>query len=176
MAILRPHDGRKRMYQYVAEQIGNQRVLELCCGDGELLRWLKGNPYTGMEKNPVFVRSMQSGGHHAIQSDVLTAEWPEAECLVMVDSLYHFMDTIQPFMKRLKDHPARMIILSESVEHLALRREPWLVRFIQWGTRVDGQAFPGRFTEASARRLLDTYGFQQVTRIGSNLVGIFRRS
>jgi hypothetical protein len=176
MALLRPRDGRKGMYQYLAGQIGNQSVLELCCGDGELLRWLKGSRYTGMDKNPVFVRSMLSRGHPMIQADVLTAEWPDAECLVMVDSLYHFMAAIQPFMKRLMDHPARMIILSESVEHIALRKEPWLVRFIQWGTRVDGQAFPGRYTEASARRLLETYGFQRVERIGSNLIGIFKRA
>jgi hypothetical protein len=176
MALLRPRDGRKGMYQFLAEQIGNQSVLELCCGDGELLHWLKGNPYTGMDKNPVFVRSLLSRGHRAILADVLTTVWPEADCLVMVDSLYHFMAAIQPFMKQLMDHPARTIILSESVEHIALREEPWLVRFIQWGTRVDGKAFPGRYTEASARRLLDTYRFQRVERIGSNLIGIFKRS
>jgi SAM-dependent methyltransferase len=176
MALLRPFGGRKGMYRYLAAQIGNQSVLELCCGDGELLRCLKGNRYTGIDINPGFVRAMHSKGHRVLQADVLAAEWPEAECLVMVDSLYHFMGAIQPFMKRVLEHPARMIILSESVEHIALRKERWLVRFIQWGTRVDGRAFPGRYTEESARRLLGSYGFQQVERLGSNLVGVLKRS
>ena len=93
----------------------------------------------------------------------------------MIDSLYHFADSIDDLMKRLLAHPAKTIILSESVKHMAHRPEQWLVRFIHWGTRVDGKVFRGRFAEESMRLLLNRYGFQTIELCSENMIGILRR-
>jgi trans-aconitate methyltransferase len=174
MALLRPN-GRTAMFNRILEEIGDDSVLELCCGEGELIRRLKRNPWTGIDKNLLFVESIRVHGWQALQADILSVKWPEADCLVMVDSLYHFTDNIDDLMKRLLTHPAKKIILSESVKHMAHRPEQWIVRFIHWGTRVDGRVFPGRFTEESMRQLLNRYGFQTIERCGENMIGILVR-
>lgn len=172
MRLLRP-DGRRPLFEFLAKEIGALPALELCCGSAELSRWLKTRAYQGIDLNPRFVAGLRRRGLDVCQADVLSAPWPGAACLVMIDSLYHFLPDAEPLLARMKAHPARKLILAESVEHVASR--PLLSRLALWATQVEGRQFPDRYCEATMRGLLERHGFQRVERIGADVVGVLER-
>jgi trans-aconitate methyltransferase len=175
MGILR---GRSRghMYRLLAKEIGSLSTLDLCCGDGELQRWIPGNNYVGIDKNEQFVESLQRRKVRAMIGDIEHISWPETDCIVIIDSLYHFLPSIDHFMNNLVRHPFRKCIISESIKNWALSPKSWLVRGVVWATRVDGQAFPGRFTESTLSGLFKQYGFRRTFQTGYNLVGTLERT
>jgi len=171
MALLRGGRGRDAMYQYVAEEIGKRSVLELCCGTGELIPWVHGR-YYGIDCNPAFAKSLRRQGMQVSDGDVLLEAWQETECLVMVDSLYHFIDRIDVLLKRIQQHPAETIIISEPVDNLFPRLKGWKKNLAAWMTRVEGQYHPHRYSEEDLRAFFKKQGFQKVHRVGTNLIGV----
>ncbi len=174
MALLR--GGRRpEMFARLAREIGTDSVLDLCCGDGELGRWLGANEYAGIDKNPAFVEDLRRRGRAAFLGDALAVPWPPARCAVIVDSLYHFLPEPEPLLEALKRHPCRKVIVSESVENWSMSPRPWLARLAAWAAAVDGRLYPERFTETALRALLARHGFQRIERLGCNLIGVLEK-
>jgi trans-aconitate methyltransferase len=174
MAVLRR--GRRRdLFKLIQGAIGDLSVLDLCCGPAELRRWIPRNKYQGLDKSPVFAHSLRRRGVSVTEGDVLTTPWPEAECVVMTDSLYHFLPNVDALLHRVAEHPAKKVILAESVVHLSANERPWLAKVARWATRVDGREFGERFNEPSLRVLFEKWGFQEMVRLPYNLVGLWTR-
>jgi SAM-dependent methyltransferase len=172
MKLLRP-SGRQAMYRQIAQEIGRRSVVDLCCGLGELRTWLLGNPYQGVDKNPAFVAYLQKQNVSVVQGDILQVAWPASECLVMVESLYHFLPDPAPLLAKMKAQAYKKIIISESVVNVAHSPWRWVKWLSEWATRVDSQEFPGRFTEDSFRAALLPYGFQRFTRVNGTMVAVW---
>jgi hypothetical protein len=175
MRFLRPSGERDQMLQRVAREIGSLSVLELCCGAGDLRRWIPGNAYRGVDKNPGFTDPLISQGVHVTRGDVLSMRWPEARCLVMIDSLYHFMPQLDALMDKMRLFPCEKVIISEPVNNLLPKLPPGLRGLARWATRVDGCSYDFRFTEEQLRDFFARYGFQKVTRMGANDIGVWEK-
>lgn len=163
------------MYRLVAEEIGGLSTLDLCCGEGGLARWLGRDDYRGIDRNPGFVASLERRGIKALQGDILAVDWPEADCLVMVDSLYHFLPGIDRFLEKALAFPFKRFIISEPIVNIASDRRPWLAGLAAWATRVDGRDHPQRFTAETLGGLFRRYRFQKVRRTEFNLIGVMER-
>lgn len=174
MALLRRRR-RAEMYQLLTREIQELSTLDLCCGEGELQRWIRGNPYWGIDKNPIFVQNLKTRGLNVLEGDVLTCPWPPAECLVMTDSLYHFLSDLDALMTKMLDRSFRKIIISEPIENIAASSSRWLSGFAAWFARVDGQSYPTRFTDQNLRALFLKYGFRKIVRVDTNLIGILEK-
>ncbi len=164
------------MYRTVAQEIGGLSTLDLCCGYGELRRWTANGDYIGIDKNPAFLRHLRKKCIAAIEGDLSDVVWPPAECLVIVDSLYHFLPDIDSVMSKIMAYPFRKLIVSEPIENLSHSSWTWLSRFAVWATRVDGQRHPHRFDEQTLRSFFARYRFGRVTKSCRNLVGVLDRA
>ena len=166
---------RPEMYRLLAEEIGRISTLDLCCGEAELRRWLSHDRYQGIDKNPFFAAELRRRGIPVIEEDVLAAPWPAADCLVMVDSLYHFLPEIDRLMDKAVAFPGNKVIFSESIENLTTHTSDWVSKISAWATRVDGQSYPRRFSEDTLGALFRKHGFQRTIKTGANLIGILER-
>jgi SAM-dependent methyltransferase len=171
MALLRRRR-RPEMFALVAREIGGLSVLDLCCGDGELRRWAGEGGYAGVDKNPVFAEALRARGVAVVEGDALAADWPAADCVVIIDSLYHFLPEPDRLLEKIGRHPCRRAVVCESVENLSMSPRPLLARLAAWATRVDGRAYPGRFTEDGLRALLARHGFAKMVRLPYNLLAV----
>ena len=175
MGFLRPKGEREAMFKRIAAEVGAQSVLELCCGPADLFTALPGNAYLGIDKNPAFTRPLNRRGLQVRQGDILTVDWPSAECLVIVDSLYHFIGRMHLLLERIKSYPCRRVIISEPVHNVLTRLPAWLRPLAGWVTRVNGKYYSQRYTEADLQQLLTGCGFQKTFRIGHNCIGVWDR-
>jgi len=175
MRFLRPK-GRADMYRLISKEIAGKSTLELCCGYGELIKWIENVEYTGMDKNPAFIHSLLNKNIRAIEGDIMKTPWPPADCLVLIDSLYHFLPQIDEFMGKVLNTPFKKAIISESIVNLSSSSYKWVAKISSWATKVDGQTYPRRFKEASLQNLFGKYGFKKVMKLDSNLIGILDRS
>ena len=162
-------------YRSAARETGGLSTLELCCGEGELERSLGGADYRGIDLNPAFVASARRRGLRVEQGDVLIAPWPAADCLVIIDSLYHFLPDADAFMAKALAHPFKRFVVSESVTHVASDPRPWVAALAAWATRVDGRDVTARFDEPGLLALLRRHGFQRMRREGANVIGVLER-
>jgi SAM-dependent methyltransferase len=172
MKLLEGRRGQADMYQHVTQQVKGCSVLELCCGDGEFIRWVNPTDYQGIDKNPAFVQSLRRKGIAVIEGDVLSIPWPNADCLVMINSLYHFIHDLQRLREKIRSHPGRRIIISEPVKNLLPELPPLLRRLGAWVTRVDGRSHPERFSEDALRKFFIECGLRTVTRVGAHCIGV----
>jgi hypothetical protein len=175
MRLLRLGKGREAIFQNVVDEMGAKSVLELCSGPGELAQRIRPEQYAGIDLNPSFVHRLRDKGWAVTEGDVMNTPWPPAECLVMIDSLYHFYDRMDEFMNRVAAHPCGTVILSEPVENLLPRLPAGFHTIGAWVTRVEGHRYPKRFTEATLRALLERYGFQKITRVDTNCTGVWKK-
>lgn len=176
MRLLRRGHEREDMLRSVAREVGSRSVLDLCCGPADLRRWLAGNAYQGIDKNPAFIRPLLRDGAHVKQGDILTADWPAADCLVLVDSFYHFLFRTELLWDRIKSFPCRRVIISEPVENILSRLPPKLAAAASWLVHVDGERHLQRYTNSLFRDVLSSFGFQKVFQAGRNCIGVLDKA
>ncbi len=172
MNLLRPR-GRDDVFAWIAREIGSLSILELCSGDGTFRSWVPANSYQAIEKNPAFVRHLRNEKTPVIEADIMTSSWPDMDCLIMIDSLYHFIDNLEPLMDRVRRSRFQKVIFSESTINYSLSRKGWLSKFAVWATRVDGRPFPKRFSEKTLRTFFKENGFQCIESKPPYLIGVW---
>lgn len=172
MRLLRAPGERAALLQRVAEQVGTLSVLDLCCGLGDLQPLLKSTAYQGIDLNPAFIEPLRQRGVRVQEGDILNLNWPAAECLVMVDSLYHFIDRQEALLKKIQAHPARKIILAEPIHNVMNNLPSGLIPLANWTTRVLGKDYPKRFTTESFQKLMRDWGFNLLSSSGHNALAI----
>jgi len=174
MTALRPQ-GRGKMYRLLADEISERSLLDLCCGDAELTRWVPQNRYMGIDKNPIFIKHVRQRSISIIEGDVLEVSWPPMDCLVMTDSLYQFLPDPRLLMDKILSYPCTRVIISESVDNLASSSFGWVTKCAEWATRVNGRSHRERFTDDSLRAFFNRYGFQRIIRTDKNLIGVLEK-
>lgn len=149
----------KEIYARVAEEVGNFSVLDLCCGDGALSRWITHSKYTGIELNPRFVKMMRRRHIDVIEGDVQSVEFPSSDCAVLIESLYQFLPNGLNLLSKILSHPFRKVIVVESMTHVASHPVWWISLFAKWSTRVKGRIFHDRFSPGDFKALMSNRGF-----------------
>lgn len=175
MRGIRAKGERDQMMRLVAHEIGRSSVLDLCCGPGDLYRWIAHDRYIGIDQNPVFVRSMRQSDIPVDLADILAGSWPEAQVVVMIDSLYHFAGDLDALFSRMQDGTRERAIISEPIHNLMTRAHGPLQHGLAWMTRVQGQIHTHRFTEEQLQAVFDRYGFKTQARTPHNLIGVWDR-
>jgi len=97
-------------------------VVDLCCGTAHLHRnYLRqrGCSYLGLDANGDFVMHAQRHGVDARWFNVITDPIPSADYVVMCSSLYHFGDTADEVVDRMRRAARRAVIISEPVRNLS---------------------------------------------------------
>ena len=160
------------MFRFLSKEISNLSVLDLCCGEGELQRWISSNSYQGIDKNSLFVRGLRAKGLSVMEGDILDTAWPAADCTVMVDGLYHFLPDLDSLLKKMTARQTRKIIISEPVRNFSSSELSIISSMATWIARVDGRSYPIRFSEDTFRAALSKYGFNRFENYGWNMIGI----
>jgi len=128
-------------------------VLELCMGDAHLfsahLRQ-RDVRYTGIDFNPAFVRNARRQGIDARLADIRAEAIPEADCIVMHGSLYHFIPDHERLLERMLEAARRRLIVAEPVENLSAGRG-----FMAFASRIATSAGGGTSTERLDAERLD---------------------
>ena len=108
-----------RHYAALVREIGQMEVLELCCGDCQIVEYLEGNTYRGLDINPVFVASARKKGLDVTLSDIRDGEIPVAECILIHNSLYQFYPGHEALINKALTSASKKVIISEPVINLA---------------------------------------------------------
>jgi SAM-dependent methyltransferase len=122
--VMRALYGRSysRLYADVAALIPDgASVTDVCCGSARLYRDFlaaRGCRYVGLDYNPMLVRSVRRAGVDARVFDVRRDQLPRADVVTMCSSLYHFFDTRNEVLARLRQAADDAVIISEPVRNL----------------------------------------------------------
>jgi SAM-dependent methyltransferase len=107
-------------YRAVAEEIGELGVLDLCCGDCWFLRFLPHRRYRGMDINRRFVRAARRNGIDAWAGDPLSQDFPSAECITILHSLYQFYPDHEALLRKMIDKATRKVVVCEATQGVSL--------------------------------------------------------
>lgn len=167
-----------RRYQLVADNIDkNWSVLDLCCGDCYVARFLgKGTDYVGMDFNDTFVNSARAKGLKAEQCDLKKGFDPKRkfDCVIMMGSLHQFIPNEDKIIEAMKRIATKRVIISEPVKNIVVSHN----RLVALIARILSN--PGDETVASIKRLSleevkDIYkrsGVSKVVNAGKDLIGV----
>lgn len=164
-----------RRYRAVAGLIDAPgTVLDLCCGDCLLLRHLPpGSTYVGIETNPRFIRSAVRKGIDVRQGDILNIPWPEADYVVMMGSLYHFIPQHGLLVEKMLRSARRRVILCESVHHIATSSNPFVAFLGRRLSDPTGGQSPRRLDREGMASLCHHHGASQVLDLDRDMIGVF---
>lgn len=153
-------------------------VTELCMGDGYLYQHYLSKrdvSYTGMEYNGDFIKHAQKMGANCIKRNVLTAEIPAADVVLMHASLYQFIPDERKLIDRMFNAANRMVILAEPIKNLS-NSENLFVRAVARRAANPGTGnAPDRFTEQTFGQLLNELGTHETyfSAGGREMIGVF---
>jgi trans-aconitate methyltransferase len=135
-------------------------VVDLCCGDAALAPALraKGCTYLGLDLNPCFIADAHSRGIDARIWDARDEAIPEADVVVMLSSLYHFIPEERRMLERMLAAARKRVVVAEPVRNWATSGSRLLRAASRRLTRVDGRAYERRLDDASLERLADELG------------------
>ncbi|MBW1855562.1 MAG: class I SAM-dependent methyltransferase, partial [Deltaproteobacteria bacterium] len=109
----------RKHYKALSREIGDSSILELCCGDCQVVDYLKGNTYQGLDINPRFVNHAKKKGINVSLQDVMVSEIPEVECIIIHNSLYQFYPHHEKLIYKALESAQKKLIISEPVINLA---------------------------------------------------------
>lgn len=164
-----------KMYEQVANMVGDLSILDLCCGDGQLARKLSHERYAGIEINPRFVRNLRCRGLHVVEGDVRIVEYPSAQCAVLVESFYHFLPDGKTLINKILSLPFQKVIIVESMSHWSDHSASWISAFAKWSTRVRGREFIKRLSPGEFKEMLRECGFVKFHELDNHLYAIWER-
>ena len=181
----------RERYQRVAEQVRGESVLDICCGDAYLARFLFDFDYTGIDQNNHFIESAQHwwANNNAMDqekhnpsginkkktfkvADVKHDPFPEADTVIIMASLYQFIPHHELIITKALNAARQRLIISEPIQNFASSSNP----FISW--IASHAANPGdhppdkRFNRQSLIELYDQYQVDEIIEAGRELIGI----
>ncbi|BBL76496.1 class I SAM-dependent methyltransferase [Methylomagnum ishizawai] len=134
-------------------------VLDVCCGDGALSRYLpEGTRYLGLDRSRAFLRSARRRGRPVEYFDVGKGPLPKSQVVVCQVSLYQFHPRVEEMLARLYAAAEQRLIISESVWSLTRSKLPGVAPVIAWAMRTEGMADGYfRFTPEALDELFAAY-------------------
>ncbi len=161
--------GYRRRYVLISKEVKDLEVLDLCCGDCELAKYVKN--YKGADFNPVFVKSARKKGIEAIRLDVMNDEIPTSECIVMQASLYHFIPEHKKVLQKVLEK-APKVIISESHVNLAQSNFKPLAWFAKLLTKTSKDN-EHRFDKDQLFKLYREFGAKKIIVAKREIIGVF---
>lgn len=164
---------RKRYLQVVSQIEPGWTVLDICSGDCFLASFLQQeNRYIGIDSNPMFVEWAKRKGVETEQIDVRTENLPEADCAVMLGSLYQFIPEEDWILKKVLKGVKRRLIVSEPVENLS-QQSVWLSRLCAVMTNPGYSWANEKFSRESLISVFNSLECSRIIENGRDLIGVF---
>ncbi len=162
-----------RRYEVVAREAGNLSVVDVCCGDCHLARYVGREKYKGIDVNHRFLRFAQKRGHDVASVNVLEDDWPSAECVVIMASLYQFIPQHEIIIEKALRSATQRVIISEPIRNLADSKNPVIAWLARHSAHPGAQPAPYRFNRDTVTELFQKFDATQIIDNGRELVGVF---
>lgn len=168
--------GRSYRYHYeaLAREIGSSSLLELCCGDCQILDFYEGSSYRGIDINPAFVEPAQRRGLDVSYGDIGSCDIPKAGCILIHNSLYQFYPQHEELIQRAMKSASEKVLISEPVINLSSSTNKFIAAAAKRLTSMGGSVSTKRFNRQEMEDLFKKYGAQPVEFLGRNLMGVIR--
>ncbi len=156
--VYRSH--RRERFEAVSRWIPEgAEVLDVCCGDGTLSKYLQSSVgYKGLDQSTAFVSAAQNQGRPVEQFDLTQDKLPRAQIVVCQVSLFQFYPNIEAVLSQLFEAAEQRLIISESVLSLTQSRWSWIASIVAWGTDPNGMSNNHfRFNPESLKELFAPY-------------------
>jgi len=169
----------RRHYAALVREIGQMEVLELCCGDCQIVDYLKGNNYRGLDINPIFVANARDKGLDVKLLDIRDEEIPGSECILIHNSLYQFYPDHVELINKALVSASKKVLISEPVINLASSQNRMIAFLANNLTRVSskkGASASKRFNRDEMETLFEHFNAEKVEFLGRNLMGVLSAS
>ena len=162
-----------KKYELVAKAIGKLSVLDVCCGDCFLSKYIDYDKYQGIDVNPAFINYGKRLGLNLSLADVVEDEWPATECIVILGSLYQFIPRHEEIINKALRIARKRVIISEPVINLAQSNNCFIAAIARRFTSPGVGSSMERFSRNSLTALYNKYGASEIFNAGREMVGIF---
>ena len=166
----------RRHYEALSREIGDLSLLELCCGDCQIVDYLKGNAYQGLDINPRFVNHAKKKGINVSLQDVMVSEIPEVECIIIHNSLYQFYPHHEKLIYKALESAQKKLIISEPVINLASSKNRSISFMAKWITRVGSNSYSKRFNRKEMEEVFNKFHAERIEFLGRNLMGVISKN
>jgi len=166
-------------YKLVADNIDrNWSVLDLCCGDCYLKKFLdKSAHYEGRDFNDTFIRSARAHGivveHCDIKKGVNVKE--KFDCVIMMGSMYHFIPDADKVLSRMKAVASKRVIISEPVKNIVTSKNKMVSFIARALTNTGGEEISEikRLSLDEVKMLYERNGVSYSINAGKDYIGVF---
>jgi hypothetical protein len=162
-------------WEKVASQIEpGSSTLDVCCGDAGFSKFLDPScHYRGIDINKSFEEEAHRSGIDFINMDIRVEEWPPADYVIMLGSLYQFIPNHQILINKGLDAARKTFIISEPIKNLA-SKSVFLSKLssilINPGTDWSNK----RFDRTSFLEVLEQNNCNEIIDNGRELIGVFK--
>lgn len=121
MNILYGFKYKKRFHNVVNLFLPDDKsILELCFGDIFIAEYCDVHhlSWMGLDINSGFVSYAKEKGYNAILGDIQEFEFPQVDTIIMIGSLYHFINDIEHILEKMLKS-GKKIIISEPIKNLS---------------------------------------------------------
>ena len=166
----------RRHYEVLSREIGDLSLLELCCGDCQIVDYLKENVYQGLDINPRFVNRAKKMGLNVSLQDVMVSDIPEAECILIHNSLYQFFPHHIKLIHKAFQSAQKKLIISEPVINLASSRNRIISFIAKRVTKVGEDSSVKRFNREEMEEIFKQFHAEKIEFLGRNLMGVMLKN
>ena len=162
-----------KKYELVAKEIGELTVLDVCCGDCFLSKYVSHDKYQGIDVNRTFIACGRRIGLNLTLIDVAKDEWPAADCIVVLGSLYQFIPNHEKIINKAFRKARRRVIISEPVVNLSQSKNHFVSTIARCFTSPGVDSSSERFNRDSIMTLYRKHGVSKLFDTGREVVGVF---
>lgn len=162
-----------KKYELVAREAAALTVLDVCCGDCFLSKYIDHDKYQGIDVNQAFITYGRRLGLNLSLINVAKDEWPAAECIVILGSLYQFIPNHEEIISKAFRIAQRRVIISEPIINLAQSKNNFIAGVARHLTSPGVDSSQERFNRSSLMTLYKKHGASKVFDIGREMVGVF---
>ena len=166
----------RRHYEALRREIGDLSLLELCCGDCQIIDYLKGNVYQGLDINPRFVNHARRRGLNVSLQDIMVSDIPEAECILIHNSLYQFYPHHIKLIRKALQSTQKKLIISEPVINLASSKNRIISFIAKRVTKVGENSSVKRFNREEMEEIFKQFHAEKIEFLGRNLMGVILKN
>ena len=160
----------------IAKEIGNLEVLDLCCGECYITRYINKEKYIGWDMHKIFINYAKSIGINAEVKNVLKEDFKKSECVLMQCALYHFCPDHEIMIKKMLEAATKKVIIAEPIKNLSSSNNKiisFIAKRISDSPRAKGAN--KRLTEQELTNVLEKYGFKRIDIIGREMIAILEK-
>ena len=155
-----------KKYELVAREIAALTVLDVCCGDCFLSKYIDHDKYQGIDVNQTFIKYGRRLGLNLSLIDVAKDEWPTAECIVILGSLYQFIPNHEEIISKAFRIARKRVIISEPIINLAQSKNNFIAGIARYLTSPGVDSSQERFNRSSLMTLYKKHGVAKVFDVG----------